>query len=566
MEQKMNQILVCVDEIAEISHGSKLSEKFFDSVGKQTDVVKQYLGVESSKLAVYWSILLNLTILNSSSDLNDISRFLNSSMIKILSIVPEFEELVKLKLLRKDRTSEHRRRRNVELNSLKYFVPTDIIISLTKGEMTLPIRKKENISQWEILDIVASLIKNDLTNEMIDYKGLCYEIDYLMEENKSNSFIKKIKSFQLPILEQIILMFVCSEFTLNEEFVDLPRLVRALFEDTGKQIKARKEFIETKTRLQKLDLIDLVSGNFKNDSEIRLTENGSTIMFEEDKNFFVQNSKSVQKDMILSSSITEQKLFFNEKEQKSIDFLTDLLKPDNFSSVFNRLKDSGLKIGLPVLLYGNPGTGKTETVYQISRKTGRDIKLVNMAETKSMYFGESEKRIKKVFDSYKKLVETSELTPILLFNEVDGVFGTRKTVGKSSVDQTQNTIQNIILQEMEDFNYGGILLSTTNLPENLKDFERRFLYKIQYDKPDSNTRFLIWKDKLPILTDDEILELSNSHLLSGGQIMNVSKKIKMTQILTGLYPSFKEIHELCESEFLERRLDHKPIGFRIGSD
>ena len=162
------------------------------------------------------------------------------------------------------------------------------------------------------------------------------------------------------------------------------------------------------------------------------------------------------------------------------------------------------------------------------------------------------------------MVETSELTPVLFFNEVDAIFGKRKEVGISSVDQTENAIQNIILQELEDFT--GILMATTNLASNLDAaFERRFLYKILFDKPNCETRFKIWKDKLPILTDDEIIKLSNMYEMSGGQAQNVAKKLTLHQILTGVTPTFGEIQEICKSEFLERQPERNKIGFKYNS-
>jgi SpoVK/Ycf46/Vps4 family AAA+-type ATPase len=63
-----------------------------------------------------------------------------------------------------------------------------------------------------------------------------------------------------------------------------------------------------------------------------------------------------------------------------------------------------MRTGFACIFSDPPGTGKTETVYQIARKTDRDIMLVNIAETKSMWFGESEKLIKSVFDRYRGIV------------------------------------------------------------------------------------------------------------------------------------------------------------------
>ena len=51
-----------------------------------------------------------------------------------------------------------------------------------------------------------------------------------------------------------------------------------------------------------------------------------------------------------------------------------------------------------------------------------------------------------------------------------------------SVEKMDNAMQNIILQEIEDLE--GILIATTNLTSNLDSaFERRFLFKVEFNKP-----------------------------------------------------------------------------------
>ena len=83
--------------------------------------------------------------------------------------------------------------------------------------------------------------------------------------------------------------------------------------------------------------------------------------------------------------------------------------------------------------------------------------MVDISETKSMWYGESEKRIKKIFDTYRGYLKTCDIAPILLFNEADAVIGKRKEAGQGSIDQTENAIQNILLQEME--NLEGIMIA-----------------------------------------------------------------------------------------------------------
>lgn len=91
-----------------------------------------------------------------------------------------------------------------------------------------------------------------------------------------------------------------------------------------------------------------------------------------------------------------------------------------------------------------------------------------------MWVGESEKNIKGIFDDYKQKVKQSVKAPILLFNEADAIIGKRQVGAERAVEKMENSIQNIILQEIEQLD--GILIATTNLAENMdKAFERRFL-------------------------------------------------------------------------------------------
>lgn len=561
MKQTKNQILISIDELSTLAHGSKLSEKFYQSVKNPSGPVKKYLGIESDNLAIWWSIILTLTLWDrdSSVEISDISRFLDVSMIKALSAVPELDELVRLNILRKDKLCERRRRRSNEVCSFRYYVPYYILVSLSQGETTLPKKQKEKLDQWALLDRVSCMIKSDLDNETIDYDGLCKEVENLIIENHTDQFVKRITGFKLPIIEAIILLFVCAEYTTGDDSVDLPRLLRTLFDSTGKQIQIRKQFLTGSTRLQTLNLIDLVTDNFRNENYITLTENGIDTIFQDDKKLFTSRSQ-VRKDLIQASSIQEKKLFYNEKEHQQLNFLTDLLNTDNYYEVINRMKKLGLKPQFTVLLHGKPGTGKTEFVYQISRLTGRDIKMVDLSQTKSKWFGDSEKITAQIFKDYISLKSESKITPILLINEIDGWLGSRALSGTSSADMTNNSMQSIILQSLEDFE--GILIGTTNIWERLdKSYERRFLYKIHFGNPDSATRYQIWKDKLPDISEEELQILSTDYQFTGGQIENIRKKYFLNQLLTGISPNLDQIRRYCEEETLSSESKWNQIGF-----
>ena len=121
------------------------------------------------------------------------------------------------------------------------------------------------------------------------------------------------------------------------------------------------------------------------------------------------------------------------------------------------------------------------------------------------------------------------------------------------------TAYGFILQEMEDFE--GILIATTNLASNLdKAFERRFLYKIEFVKPDENARKALWQAMMPDLDDESALTLARGYDFSGGQIENVARKAAVDTILYGKEKvDLRQIESYCMGETIGK----KPTG-RIG--
>jgi SpoVK/Ycf46/Vps4 family AAA+-type ATPase len=320
----------------------------------------------------------------------------------------------------------------------------------------------------------------------------------------------------------------------------------------------KKELIKGVSGLIKHDLVSLQDGHFRSDRDVMLTDKSLELLMEEDIDIILSSSKK-NKNLILSKDIPHKKLFFNPDENNQLEELTRILEPANFSKIQKRLKSNNMSDGIAVLFHGCPGTGKTESTYQIARKIGRDIILVDMSDTKSMWYGESEKKIKSIFTDYKKLIGNNKLAPILVFNEADAVFSKRKNIGESAIDQTENTIQNIILQELEDFK--GILIATTNLTNNFdKAFERRFLYKIEFHKPEEETRTKIWKDKIKGLTIAQARILASRFDLTGGNIDNVARKIMMDQILNNEINENRRLEEYCLVENIEYGKTKK-IGF-----
>lgn len=252
-------------------------------------------------------------------------------------------------------------------------------------------------------------------------------------------------------------------------------------------------------------------------------------------------------------------MFFSGELKEQLSLLSNSLNEEHYKNLCERLEENQLPKGIAALFYGEPGTGKTESVMQIARATGRDIMHVDISATKTCWFGESEKLIKKVFTDYRRLCKKSVIKPILLFNEADAVFSKRKDVGSGSVAQTENAIQNIILEEMEQL--GGILIATTNLADNLDHaFERRFLFKIRFDKPTIEAKTNIWMNKLPSLSKDDAHTLASNYDFSGGQIENITRKVLMQEIINDIKPSINGLITICNEEKMSKN-NTRRIGF-----
>ena len=187
--------------------------------------------------------------------------------------------------------------------------------------------------------------------------------------------------------------------------------------------------------------------------------------------------------------------------------------------------------------------------------------VVDIPQIKSKWVGDSEKNIKAVFDRYSEISQRSKLTPILLFNEADAIIGIRKNGASNAVDKMENSIQNIILQEMESLD--GIMIATTNLQENLDTaFERRFLYKIRFEKPDKEVREKIWQMMIPELTKSDASVLAESYEFSGGQIENIARKHAINSVLYGEEESpLNSLLQDCANEKLSNNDARSKVGF-----
>lgn len=436
-----------------------------------------------------------------------------------------------------------------------YVIPERVVEAVMQNKMP----EKKNYAGLSAEDWIKELegLFTAVSDREMAQSRLKKSIMELIECNPQLQLVKYVKQLQLDEDQTVFLlatmcMFVCEgdDGVMShdiEDFVDtdvLNCIVRAIRRGNYHLIK--KGILENSCLDGHVD-----------PSSWKLTDTAKQDwLCELELNF----ASDVKVGLKLPDSIAEKQLYFNLAVTKQVEQLKSLLMPERLSKVQERLTKHNMRKGFACIFYGGPGTGKTETVYQLAKATGRAIMQVDIPNMRSKWVGDTEKNIKATFDRYRDYCKKMPVQPILLFNEADAILGKRSTDTDNSVEKMENAMQNIILQEMETLD--GIMIATTNLTGNLDSaFERRFLYKIEFPKPTPQESRHIWHAMLPELTDNDALTLAKKYNFSGGQIENIARKQLIHSILDDIDGvDLSAIQEACDNELINKR-QGKAIGF-----
>ena len=447
-----------------------------------------------------------------SKSLNDMSSYTKCSPIRFLTHKNELDEL----------HYRHFVQWCMTRYSLEYCIRDEFMEAIINNIPYTP-KKYEDYTAYDVYTKIIKWIEILKRDESL-YEEIVKNVRRILEATKHLTFSKDLLTSEMNDLAMmVILLTVKDKIENNSDYISSSEILRILPEESG--IKSFIFVLNASTCiLIKEGWIEnyTVNGMVEPD-KFCLTDKVLETTFVELKEYIDTKNETISNSLLMPDVIVEKRMYYNERELEEIERLAQLLSIDRFKDIQQRLKDANMRTGFTCLFYGSPGTGKTETVLQLSRKTGRPIFQVNISEMKSKWVGESEKKIQGLFSKYEAMVKKYDVCPILLFNEADAIINKRSNNTDAAVDKMENACQNIILQAME--NLSGIMIATTNLSNNMDSaFERRFLYKICFDKPTVATRQQIWKAMLPSLSGEEARSLAESYDFSGGQIENIARK------------------------------------------
>ena len=411
---------------------------------------------------------------------------------------------------------------------------------------------------YSVVKVIAELIYKKDDKKLTEFR-LVSEANRVFDKlDIKEEFTKAILKYSIK--EKLLLMYLIYEYIDGNSGERANRICEIFFDDLSHRARYLETILKKELDIFKDKLVQLEerSGLFDSSTDIQLTPKAIALLLQsKDKNkkqeFKAQFTKHIKFNSL------KKEIFLDERVARDINQLKDVCSSKNFNKIVKDLKKANLPSGIVSIFYGFAGTGKTASVYEIAKLTKRDVLQVDISSIQSKWVGESEKNTKAIFDEYYKACEILKSKPILLFNEADAIISKRLDVN-DAVSQMNNTMQNILLEELENFD--GIFMATTNLIDNMDDaFSRRFLNKIKFDRPTAKTREFIWKSKLPEL-EYKIYEKLSKYDLSGGQIENVTRKYLINKILNQKEFDYNEILNYIKEEIEFKKVDGEvKMGF-----
>ncbi|MDE6521609.1 MAG: ATP-binding protein [Muribaculaceae bacterium] len=546
-------IIEALDHIQEEARDSKLSDAFWEECKESIDYLTERLGLTRRQVV----IVAILCEVGESMSWRQLGKFLGLSRLKTMTLTPDIENLRDKRWIYQCGAQEM----NGCFQGFKLVY--GIITAFRHNQPFVP-EKIEGLSLQAFVDRLVKYVRKECRDGNISTEENHRWMLQLTEANTHLALCDIIMNLVEDSSRLLLLMAVADYARFAGKENEGLRLtdIAAWLEDEDDFDEMTIALQDGSQELIRLGYLSHACQNGMVDTELfQLTEKGKEKLLSGYKIHFrkerILNAKD--RNLLKHTEIKAKTLYYNEAEQNQIERLKVLMHKKGLKDVQKRLNACGMRKGIACLFYGSPGTGKTESVFQLARETGRDIFQVDIAGLRDKWVGESEKNIKRVFDNYRRLCNASRNIPILFINEADAIINQRLENTNNSVEKMDNAMQNIILQELE--NLDGIVIATTNLTGCLdKAFDRRFLFKVEFSKPGIEAKKAIWHDMLPEMSEEACMELAGAFDFSGGQIENIARKCKIEYVVSGMIPSMQLVKEFCKEEYLNRN-NMKKVGF-----
>ena len=326
-----------------------------------------------------------------------------------------------------------------------------------------------------------------------------------------------------------------NEYTIDDVLYDRDALMA--FNKENLCDWCRNNNITGYSKLNKSELVSLIM------------ESNTSIKKNKEESKEIKGSNGASKSTNKKSGIRFEDIAGLNKAKDA--FKEKVILPFEHPEIFEKF---GKKAGGGILLYGLPGTGKTMFAEAASNELDALFISVKCSDIKSKWYGESERKVKEIFDKARKAKRA-----IIFFDEFEAI-GAKRTDNR---ENGNNDLVPEILAEMQGVGTNNsdctiMVIAATNKPWAIDSaFLRpgRFDEKIYIPLPDYESRkklFELQLSKLPVADDldyDYLAKITEG--FNGADIKEVCEKLKMSAIKDSLSKGSEQTIGMDDVERIE---------------
>ena len=391
MEQNIKiRLLESIGQVYELSKDSKLDAAFFEILDVELKHISDYFKVSRNQSLIIAMVFV-MNYKGDTVDLKDLIDHFQCNPMKLLEFSDDFDTLFAKGILKKQISP---RRFRLALSSEQFTINETITEAILNNKPMPDVNRQEVKDGIELLEKLIMFGKDRDDDAMTTFE-LFAQTKELISTHLHFPLIKKIHDYEFDIKDTYLLVCMIWETISGSETTDIGRTTTRIFDNPSERINYIQKILSGDNQLVRQNFVEIVESDFFNDTELKLSESSLKMLQEFGLRLFA--NKKRRNSILEPGKINPKVLYFNESERKQLDLLKTLLEEDNFRQTQLRLQSKGFPKGITALLHGLPGTGKTETVLQVAKDTNREIVKVDISQSKSMWFGESEKIIKSIF-------------------------------------------------------------------------------------------------------------------------------------------------------------------------
>ena len=370
---KQLTLMKAVETIVEKSCDSQLCDLFLKQCKKEIKLVADAYNITPQQ-AILFCITVECGPRN--VRLIELSHHLNMRNVASLSFDADIKAMIKMRLMRY---------RNREREA--FDIPEHVINALQENRaQILPKLKVEDAPA--MLDLMGTWF-DAVDNDDLSPDDLGQDLLSLYKDNLHIGFARKMLDLKLPCANLMLLSFFCSQLINEDDNRICSHQLKCLYERCYEHRSTVMHLAHGAHILAQMGLIEPVCEDGRaSTSTFTLTNKAITDLLAE---FDLTEPEMKLSNVLYPDSITPKVLFYPKPMAQQIKELDSFLEVDKFKQIQQRMMDNGFRTGFACLFYGAPGTGKTESVYQLAKKTGRCVMTVDVPQIKSKWVGDSEK-------------------------------------------------------------------------------------------------------------------------------------------------------------------------------